>query len=221
MVGAFEGLIDRFVLSSSGFEQRLRAVRSEQWSRPTPCTGWNVRQLVNHMTRGNLNYVRLLHGGSSADFLRLRDTDALGTDPVGAYVRSVRECADAFAEAGALRRVLDYPLGRVTGQQALAVRTTDSTVHTWDLATAIGADDSLDVGLVAWIEEHLDEIYAGLAETSTDAATTHRFFAAPKGALARDATQQDRLLHRMGRRPTDRAGASAPGTGRNARTGPT
>ncbi|WP_344575293.1 TIGR03086 family metal-binding protein [Streptomyces lunalinharesii] len=201
MVNAFEGLIDRFLGASAEFERKLRAVRPEQWSRPTPCTEWNVRQLVNHMTRGNLNYVSLLHGGTAADFLRLRDADALGTDPSGAYARSVRECARAFGETGARQRILDYPLGPVTGQQALAVRIADSTVHTWDLARAVHLDDTLDRSLVAWIDEHLDEIYAGLAETPTAVETTHRFFAAPEGALARHASPQTRLLHRMGRTP--------------------
>jgi uncharacterized protein (TIGR03086 family) len=206
----FERLIERFVLSSSGFEQRLRAVRSDQWARPTPCTEWDVRQLANHMTRGNLNYVGLLNGGSAAQFLRLRDTDALGEDPVGAYTRSVRECAEAFASPGALQRILDYPLGRVTGQQALAVRVTDSTIHTWDLARAIGGDDDLDTGLIAWIAEHPAEIYAGLAETPTAADTTHRFFAAPADPSAAGSSLQDRLLHRMGRSPV----ATSPARGR-------
>ena len=153
------------------------------------------------MVRGNLNYVSLLQGGTSAEFLRLRDVDALGTDPVGAYTRSVQVCAAAFAEPGALDRVLDYPLGKVAGQQALAVRTTDSTIHTWDLARAIGADDRLNISLIAWIDDHLEEIYAGLAETPTAVDTTHRFFAAPQVVPADDTSEQDRLLHRMGRTP--------------------
>ena len=164
MTGYLDELVDRFVLSSAHFQEKLRRVQSHQWTLPTPCTEWDVRALVNHMTRGNLNYVRLLDGGTSAEFLRLREVDALGADPVAAYARSVRECAAAFAAAGALDRVLDYPLGRITGRQALAVRITDGTVHTWDLARAVHVDDALDAELVGWIDDHLDEIYAGFVE---------------------------------------------------------
>lgn len=196
-----EELIDRFVLAGREFERRLRTVQPEQWTWPTPCSEWNVRQLVNHMTRGNLGYVRLLHDGTAADFIRLRDEDALGADPVTAYIRSVRECAAAFAPSGALEHVMDYPLGRVSGRQAIAVRTTDSVIHTWDLARAIGVDEVLHAGLVEWIGTHLDEIYAGLAETPVAVETTHRFFAAPDGEPARNGSPQDRLLHRMGRTP--------------------
>lgn len=195
---AFAGIIDRYVQAGTEFGWRLHAVRHEQWSWPTPCSEWNVRQLVNHMTRGNLSYVHLSQGGACADFLRMRDADALGTDPFGAYAESVALCVSAFGRPGALDRILDYPLGKITGAQALAVRTTDSVIHTWDLAQAIGADDTLNPELITWIDDHMAEIYADLTETPVATDTTNKFFAAP---LAESGpTTQDRVLHRMGRR---------------------
>lgn len=101
---------------------QLATVRPGQWNWPTPCTDWNVRQLVNHRVQGNLNHFRLLDGATGAEFLRSRDADALRADPPGAYARSAQECAVAFSRPGALQQVPDYPLGRVIGQQALAVR---------------------------------------------------------------------------------------------------
>jgi hypothetical protein len=92
----------------------------------------------------------------------------------------------------------------VPGEQALAIRTTDSTIHTWDLARAIGAEDTLNPDLVAWIDDHVDDIYAGLVETPTATETTHRFFAAPVTAPASGASRQDQLLRRMGRNPAGR-----------------
>jgi uncharacterized protein (TIGR03086 family) len=200
MSSAFDGILDRYKLASSEFRARLAAVRADQWAWPTPCTDWDVRLLVNHMTRGNLNFVGLLNGATGADFLRLRGTDALGADPLAAYTRSVRECAEAFARPGVLQQVVDYPLGRVPGAQALAIRTTDTTIHTWDLARAVGTDDTLDPTLVTWIDDGMEDIYAGLVETPVAAETTHRFFAAPATGPA-GASRQDRLLRRMGRIP--------------------
>lgn len=202
MVDLGEGLVARFVTASDGFARRLARVADDQWSAPTPCTDWTVRALVNHVAQGNLNYVRLLEGASAADFLRLRDADALGADPVGAFVAAARSCAQAYAAPGALDRVVDHPSGRLTGRQALAVRTTDTVIHTWDLARAIGVDDGLDPDLVAWIDANLDEIYAGMAETPVSDQTTHRFFAPATGTLAADASTQDRLLDLFGRRLT-------------------
>lgn len=202
MVIADDGLVARFVAASDGFARRLGIVTADQWSAPTPCTDWDIRALVNHVAQANLNYVRLLKGGSAADFLRLRDVDALGTEPVDAFDASARACAEAHAGPGALQRVVDHPSGKLTGGQALAVRTTDTVIHTWDLAQAIGADDTLDPDLLTWIEENIHEIYAGMAETPVSDQTTHRFYAAPAGELPPGASTQDRLLDLFGRTPT-------------------
>ncbi|WP_406100457.1 hypothetical protein [Streptomyces sp. NBC_01013] len=116
-----------------------------------------------------------------------------------AYTRSVRECATAFRKPGALQWTLDYPLGPIAGGQALAVRTTDTVIHTWDLARALGVPEELDPGLVAWIEDNLAEIYAGLAESPVSPDTTHRFFAAPGAPPPAHEVRQSRLLRLMGR----------------------
>ncbi|MGV9359114.1 TIGR03086 family metal-binding protein [Amycolatopsis sp. NPDC003731] len=184
-------LLDRFLLASRGFEHHLRAVPPDGWHAPTPCSEWDVRALVNHMTRGNLNYIGLLRGATREEFLARRDEDALGDDPVAAYTGSVRACAAAFAEEGALDRVVDYPLGKLTGRRALAVRTTDSTVHTWDLSRALGTNETLDPGLVAWIDEHYATIFAGLDPG---------IFAEPP-PIPPGASRQERLLTRFGRAP--------------------
>ena len=88
-----DDLVRRFVVASDGFSRRLRLVADGQWSGPTPCTDWDVRALANHVAQGNLNYVRLLEGATAGDFLRLRDADALGSDPVGAFEAAARSCA--------------------------------------------------------------------------------------------------------------------------------
>jgi uncharacterized protein (TIGR03086 family) len=192
--------VQRFVTASDGFMRRLRSVTDEQWAAPTPCTDWDVRALANHVAQANLNYVRLLAGGTAAEFLRWRDADALGDDPLAAFEATARDCADAYAAPGALDRGVDHPSGELSGRQALAVRTADTFIHTWDLARGIGADDTLDPDLVTWMSANIDEIYAGMAETPVAASTTHRFYAAPTGDLPADASTQDRLLHLFGRR---------------------
>ncbi|MDT7804186.1 MAG: hypothetical protein QOI78_7619 [Actinomycetota bacterium] len=192
MADTFTGLLDRFLLASKDFEHHLRTVAPDGWHAPTPCTEWDVRQLANHMARGNLNYLGLVRGATREEFLAQRDADALGDDPLTAFTASVTACADAFAGSGALDRVVDYPMGKLSGRQALAVRTADSVVHTWDLARALGADDTLDADLVAWVGNGYEDIFAGLA--------VDRFFAGSP-AVSPTASRQDRLLTRFGRDP--------------------
>lgn len=115
MTDTDETLLGSFASACSGFAARLRQVQPGQWTRPTPCTEWNVRHLVNHMTRGNLSYAALLCGGTGQEFLRMRDADALGDDAVAAYRRSVTSCLITFRQPGVLDRVADYPLGAASG----------------------------------------------------------------------------------------------------------
>lgn len=201
MTDVFDGILRRFKAASAEFGKRLAEVAADQWDGPTPCAEWDVRRLVNHVVRGNVNYRQLVRGGTGAEFLRLRDVDALDADPVATFAESVRDCAAAFAEPGALDRTLDYPLGPVSGRQALAIRTTDTLVHTWDLARAVHADERLDEDLVHWADAHLDAVYAGLPETPVSATTTHRFFAPAIDARGDDALTQHRFLRLLGRNP--------------------
>jgi uncharacterized protein (TIGR03083 family) len=40
---------DRYRRIASGFSERLRNLKGDQWSNLTPCTEWTVRDLVNHV----------------------------------------------------------------------------------------------------------------------------------------------------------------------------
>lgn len=206
MTDVFDGILARFTHSGEQFARLLRTVTPEQWNAPTPCPDWTVRDLVNHVALANPQYVGLLRGESTPEFLARRGTDVLGDDPIGAFTRTAAEADAAFAEPGAFARTLAHPLGAIPAEQALAVLTNDRLVHTWDLARAIGADETLDPDLVTWAWTHLPEIYAGMSETPGSDDGVWRVFGAPPGELPSDAEVQTRLLHTMGRDATAIAG---------------
>jgi hypothetical protein len=86
------------------------------------------------------------------------------------------------------------------GEKLAAVRADQLTWRT-PCTRAVGSDDTLRPDLVAWIGDHLAEIYDGLAESPVTAESAHRFFAAPPPDAATGASRQERLLIQMGRRP--------------------
>lgn len=141
-------------LAREGFDWRLRAVGPTDWARATPCTEWNVRDVVNHVVGQEFRMTGLFNGGSLEEFVRERDTDFLGNDPVDSWLRGCRELDAAIADPAALDRTVEYRNGPTTGRRLLGVRVMDLTVHTWDLARAIGADEELDERIVSMLLDH-------------------------------------------------------------------
>jgi uncharacterized protein (TIGR03086 family) len=117
----------------------VAGVRDDQWGAPTPCTGWTVRDLVNHFVGGNRMFAGILRGEPllpPAQASQLRSADHLKSDPVAAYQEAGRMLQDAFAQPGVLERMFPSPVGTVPGMPLLHLRITELLVHGWDLAHA-------------------------------------------------------------------------------------
>jgi len=128
--------------STEGF---VSAVRVEQYDQATPCSLWNVRQLLNHLL-GTLALggallldtdpaVPMPPGG-------LPDIDLVGDDLVKQY-RSATEALLRAAGGDTLARAHETPLGPMPGAALLGFTTLDIAVHGWDLARATGQDATL------------------------------------------------------------------------------
>jgi uncharacterized protein (TIGR03086 family) len=176
------------------FETRVKAVTMTDWNLPTPCEAWTVRMLVAHVVAGNQMAVLLLAGASADEAAAVLAQDPLGSDPVGAYLATTVEQVEAFAEPGALDRNCHHLSGDISGAVLLGYRVTDLTLHAWDLARAIKANDELDPELV-------EEIWRNLSPMAAMIPQTGFFGSGPSGRLGADASLQHRLLDLTGRRP--------------------
>jgi uncharacterized protein (TIGR03086 family) len=185
--------LDLLTRAGEGFVQRLAIVQPDQWTAPTPCTEWDVRALVNHVVGANRRYTLLLHGATAAEVDATRTVDHLSVDPVASFVTTAAELNAAFHEPGALARTAHHPvMGERTGAELLAMRVLDVAVHTWDLARAIGADESLDPDVTAFSLSLRDTFEAGRESGS---------FARRPGHTPDHVSAQTRLLHLLGRQP--------------------
>ena len=124
------------------------ALNDAQWGSPTPCDGWTVRELLNHIVAGNLWAAELGNGRSIADVGSALDGDTLGADPLGAYDRSSAAAAATFEAPGALDRPCAVSYGPVPGSVYAGHRFLDVLIHGWDLASATGQSTDLDPQLV-------------------------------------------------------------------------
>jgi uncharacterized protein (TIGR03086 family) len=139
--------MDRAITAAQGI---VAGIRDEQWAAPTPCTGVDVRTLVNHLVIGNLHFAALVNRTPVPD----RDADHLGDDPLGAFGRAAAELREAYAKPGVLTQTYEAPFGTAPGVALVRARIVEHLGHGWDLARATGQpadfpDDVVERALAA------------------------------------------------------------------------
>jgi uncharacterized protein (TIGR03086 family) len=146
---------DLQALAAAGvtLERRLSAVGDDQWKLPSSCSGWSVYDLVNHVNGGGHRYLLLMQGAPAEDLAATRTQDHARPDPLAAYRRWQAPLTAAFAQPGALDRIVHHPVGDRSGLDLLRMRTLDLTLHAWDLARSLGLDESLDADVTAYLLE--------------------------------------------------------------------
>src|SRR4249920_2127886 len=105
------------------WQSRVAAVDADQWSRPTPCSQWTVRELVNHVVGEDRWTAPLLEGQTIAEVGSSLDGDLLGSAP--------REAADAAAEEALASAADRVPTG---GKVHLSYGDEDMGEYIWQLA---------------------------------------------------------------------------------------
>ena len=157
------------------------------WEASTPDTEWNVRDLVRHVIEEQ-QWVPWLLAGLSTGHARSR-LRGLDDDLVAEWKRYSLAATTAWHDASP-----DSPVqlasDTVTTIDYLKEQVSDVTIHTWDLARAVGADEQLDLELI--------EAVWTVFEPQKDALEASGLFASPI-PVQEDAPLQARLLALTGR----------------------
>ncbi|MBT2408069.1 MULTISPECIES: TIGR03086 family metal-binding protein [unclassified Streptomyces] len=166
----------------------VKAVREEQLGDPTPCSGYGVGELLDHLFDIVVNFTRLAQKKPSAfeeapDYLT---TDDWRERFAGAAGRLVAAWGEPGAEEGTTGGM--HQPARMVGTMVLL----DMTVHVWDLARATGQDFTPDPAGV----EVLSGVIGDLAPAARDAG----MFDEPK-QVAADASRFEAVLAATGRDP--------------------
>ena len=171
------------------FGENVRAVKDDQWHDPTPCSDWDVWVLVNHLVSENLWMPPLLGGRTIADVGDSLDGDLLGDDPRATWDRSASEAGGAVQVAPLDATVL-LSYGEVSAEHYIREVFADLTIHGWDLARAIGADEGMD-------PEAVDILFDFFRPLEDRLKRTGMF--GPKVVPPPDADKQTQLLAIVGR----------------------
>ncbi len=130
----------------------IGSIRPDQLANPTPCEGWTIRDLLNHMIGGATAFAAGFRGEALPDMSGPMP-DLAGDDPAAAFNAAIAAFAEATARPGALDRVLETPIGAVPGREFLRFVALDGLVHGWDLTRATGQTYAPDDEIVAVVED--------------------------------------------------------------------
>lgn len=117
----------------------VNAIGSSDLGRPTPCTAWNLADLLAHMTVQHRGFAAAARGGGQDlalwDAASVRDTQ----DPVGDYASAAHDVLDAFAAADPDSQFALPEMGTsVPAEMAIGFHLIDYVVHGWDVAVSLG-----------------------------------------------------------------------------------
>jgi uncharacterized protein (TIGR03086 family) len=186
-------IADRYRRHADAFEQKIAAVRAEQWSNQSPCAQWTARDVVGHIVD--------MHGIMLRPVNR---TFPAREEPLAAFRAAraaVEEVLDSPSLAGA---PCDTPVGPMTVESQIdQVISDDLVLHGWDLAKATGQDATMDADDVARLWAVQEAIPA---EVMVKYRTPGAFgpgieVYGPEVPVSDDASLQDRLLGFIGRDP--------------------
>lgn len=168
----------------------IAAVQPDQAHLPTPCDEYDVSQLIGHLQAVVRRIGVVLDGKPFWSVPREMES----TDWIEDWKAGRAETEAVLADDAILTREVSVPWGTVPGASAAASYIGELSVHSWDLATAIGRLDLLDDSLAtAALPAYMDKVPAEPRGPEIPFG--------PVVEVGEDATPYERLVAWTGRDP--------------------
>ena len=169
----------------------IAGVRPDQMDLPTPCSEWNVRQIINHNLKVAECTLSLLSGTGFVNPMEV-DHPLPSEGAPAAFEAATSAILEAIKSPGAAERFIETPVMSMSAPQLLMQVFGDLLIHRWDLATATGQDTSMDPALA--------EICYNLIEPQMEGSRQMGMFG-PLVTVPPNASARDKLLGLAGRTP--------------------
>ncbi|WP_433379417.1 TIGR03086 family metal-binding protein [Actinoplanes sp. CA-142083] len=140
-------ILDR---SHTALRDATAALTAADLGRATPCTEWNVTQVLQHAAGDQLAYVSAITGKGGPTENPFTPSGTLAGTPAELVEPTLTASAAAFATvdpAGTTPTPL--PHGVLPAATAAGAAALDAAVHAWDIAVAAGQPSPLDDDLAA------------------------------------------------------------------------
>lgn len=143
------GVPDRRSLLIDGYENAaliVSGIRADQLHDPTPCSGYDVERLIDHLVEAGRRAAALGRGQAPPPGDASPHVDL--TDAPNALRNAAQEAAAAWADDARLTAVATMPWGQqYTGAALVEMYLLELAAHAWDLARATGQLDRLALEL--------------------------------------------------------------------------
>jgi uncharacterized protein (TIGR03086 family) len=179
----------------------VSTVTADDLAKPTPCAGWNLADLLTHMTVQHRGFAAAARGDGAdlAIWQPATVAEAVTADPAGTYSAAATEVIDAFAGDDVLDGEFALPeLGpgaAFPAAMAIGFHYVDYVVHGWDVARTLGHSYQLPVDVVA------AALPLALAVPDGDFRTFDSVPFGPAIPSTEPADDLDRILTHLGRSP--------------------
>jgi uncharacterized protein (TIGR03086 family) len=120
----------------------LENISPDQLSGGSPCTSWQVRDVVNHIVGNNFWFEAIARDGVAPDRPDNTAPDETAGDYVARFSEGSARAVTAFEAA--MDRTLTLPWGPMPASVFILMASADQFVHGWDLAKATGQSTALD-----------------------------------------------------------------------------
>jgi uncharacterized protein (TIGR03086 family) len=183
----------RYHRRAAAFEATVAAVPDTDWSRPSPCTDWDARDVVRHIVD--------MHGVMLHPYGRTpRPAPGVDEDPLAALQAARADVQALLDDPELAARVVESPAGAMPGADMVdRVVSADLVLHRWDLARATGQDDTIDAGELERMWPELQQIPDVMRVPGAFGPGIVVF--GPAVEVPADAPLQDRALGLLGRDP--------------------
>jgi uncharacterized protein (TIGR03086 family) len=192
MTQAAAGLLERAVCY--GLES-VDGIRQSALSRPTPCAGWDLKELLCHVNES----LATLHQGVDGGHIDLSPSSVEDSPPserIEDLVGAFRKGAHSMLDNRPRLEVAGHP---IASDMVAIIGAVEIAVHGWDICESRGRDRPvparLALEMLRWTPLIIDNVLR------------HTLFAAPV-PISPLASPSDRLVAFLGRSPRGRAGAA-------------
>ena len=169
------------------------SVTAAQLGSNTPCIEWTVKNLINHNINTQ-NFLQATLTGAQIDPATMFNVDGdLPQEGGEAALKSIIDQVVSTANAMDLSTIVATPFGEMPAGNFIMFPMLDLVIHRWDLASALGQDNTIDSSMA--------EICVGILGPEALAGGRQQGAFGSEVIIPASGSIQDKLLGSVGRTP--------------------